>query len=238
MHSDLTFLFPSCLQDESLCNNSTPTRMYCKNASASKDWKSLGGVKLLRVFSRFWISRFSSISELSTSYLLRNCPILIHSARCWKIYYCIQRFLGYERARPAYVAFSFPLSLICYVAFALVDGEQGSDAKKWLASASEGLLNCLARELYATREECANANCENANEGMRRKRCTCTKTKKNNQLYVIACVYMYMCVYARPRVLEIWMTRESNFVRFLNVCQNFYINYLLHKVFITSLSLY
>lgn len=106
MHSTWLFLFSSCLQDESLCDNSTSTRMYCKNASARvKIEKSFGDVKLLRVFGRFWLSLFSSISEL---YYWRLLSILIRSPRCWKIY-CIQKSLGYERARPAYVAFSFPL---------------------------------------------------------------------------------------------------------------------------------
>lgn len=44
------------------------------------------------------------------------------------------------------------------------------------------------------------------------------------------CVYVYVC-----QCVEICVTRESNFVRFLRVYirQNFYINYLLHRVFIT-----
>lgn len=77
---------------------------HCENASASKNrivWRS---IKLLRVFRSFF--NFSPFFNLKIVYW-RLLSILIHSARCWKIY-CIQRFLGHERARPAYVAFSFP----------------------------------------------------------------------------------------------------------------------------------
>lgn len=94
---------------------------------------------------------------------------------------------------------------------------------RWFAKLSGERVICDKIGMCECEHECAN-------ESMRVKEMY--KTKENNQLYVIACVYVYMCMYARQCV-EICVTRESNFVRFLSIRQNFYINYLLHRVFIT-----
>lgn len=150
---------------------------------------------MLRAFGRFFEflqSRNCLLATFIDSYPL--CSLLkdtLHS----------KSRISWIRMSSSCRRFFLSSSLVSYVAFALVDGEQGSDANKRLASASEGLLNCLAREIYATREECANANCESANES------TSVKDVQNEEEQPIVCnclrIYVYVCVYARPRVLEI-----------------------------------
>lgn len=134
----------------------------------------------------FWISRLSPISEI----VYRRLLSILISARCWNMYY-VQKLSWIRTSSSCVRRFFLSSSLVCSVAFALVDGEQGSDAKRRLASASEGLLNCLARELYATREECANES-------------TSVKDVQNEKeqpiVCITACVYMYLCVLVCMRV--------------------------------------
>lgn len=105
----LFFLFLSCLQDESLRDNSTSTRMYRKNADASKNLCCLGIVKLLRVCEllAFLQSRNRPLATFIDSYPI--CALLKNMPR-WKIprirtsSSCLRRFF-----------FSSPLvSLRCF----------------------------------------------------------------------------------------------------------------------------